>query len=183
MESRIPPANEARPVRRATSPSIPSSNPAQKTKQPYHTYQWKKNSSPAANRVTKNPRKLIRFGDSLSRINPPASQRTKGPGGSDTLRGYDRQRFTDNIRVRSNTEVRYRLHTHRALKQYLEWHGVAFVDLGQVAPGFSDLRPLDLHLTGGAGLRLYWNADFVIRADLGLSAEQTYLGFKYRNIF
>lgn len=111
------------------------------------------------------------------------SVRTKGAGGSDTLRGFDRQRFTDNIRVLTNTEVRYRLHSHRALKQYLEWHGVAFADLGQVGPGFAELKVLDTHMTGGLGLRLYWNADFVIRADLGLSAEQGYLGLKYRNIF
>jgi len=111
------------------------------------------------------------------------SVRVKGLGGSDTLRGFDRQRFTDNIRVLTNTELRYRLHAQRALKQYLEWHGVAFVDLGQVGPGFSELKVMETHLTGGLGLRLYWNADFVIRSDVGLSGEQAYVGLKYRNLF
>ena len=33
----------------------------------------------------------------------------QGPRGSDTLRGFDRQRFTDNVRVLTNTEARYYL--------------------------------------------------------------------------
>ncbi|MFH1567258.1 MAG: BamA/TamA family outer membrane protein, partial [Gemmatimonadota bacterium] len=111
------------------------------------------------------------------------SYRVKGAGGSDTLRGFDRQRFTDNVRLLSNTEVRYRLHAQRAFKQYLEWHGVYFVDTGQVASSSHHLGLLRTHVSSGVGLRLYWNADFVIRADLGLSVEQAYLGFKYRNVF
>ena len=111
------------------------------------------------------------------------SRRVKGLGGGDTLRGFDRQRFTDNIRVATNTELRCQLRARRVLKQYLEWHGVLFVDSGQVAPGVSELRPLATHVTGGMGLRLYWNDDFVIRMDTGLSVEQMYLGLKYRNVF
>ncbi len=58
-----------------------------------------------------------------------------------------------------------------------------FGDLGQVSPGIGGLKPLDTHLTAGFGLRTYWNADFVLRADVGISAEQVYTSFKYRNIF
>ena len=49
-------------------------------------------------------------------------------------------------------------------------------DLGDVGPG-------GLHLTVGGGMRLYWDQDFVIRADAGLSSEQKYYGLKVRNIF
>ena len=111
------------------------------------------------------------------------SRRVKGLGGGDTLRGFDRQRFTDNIRVTTNTELRYRLRARRVLRQYLEWHGVLFIDSGQVAPGVRELRPLAFHFTGGLGLRLYWNDDFVICYDTGLSVEQVYFGLKYRNVF
>ena len=52
-----------------------------------------------------------------------------------------------------------------------------------MAPGFSDLHPLDTHLSIGWGLRTYWNEDFVVRADLGVSEEQLYTILKYRNIF
>lgn len=111
------------------------------------------------------------------------SRRIKGVGGSDTLRGFDRQRFTDNVRVLTNTELRYHLGQRTAFKQHLELLGVLFVDMGQVQPGFSELRPLDTHVTAGWGFRTYWNQDFVIRGDFGLSSEQIHTGIKLRNIF
>ncbi len=111
------------------------------------------------------------------------SLRVKGLGGSDTLRGFDRQRFTDNIRLATNTEARYHLGSRRFLKQYFELHGIGFLDLGQVSPGVKGLNVVDTHVTTGIGLRTYWNADFVLRAEIGMSAEQTFMSFKYRNIF
>lgn len=111
------------------------------------------------------------------------SRRVKGLGGSDSLRGFDTQRFTDNVRFFSNTELRYHLRNMQLFKQYLEWHGVGFVDTGQVWPGLDEVGPGGLHWSGGVGLRIYWNADFVIRADVGLSGERHYMALKYRNIF
>lgn len=111
------------------------------------------------------------------------SRRSKGVGGGDTLRGFDSQRFTDNIRTITNTEARYRLHAGRIRKQWLEWTGVFFLDSGQVSPGVSDLSLAGNHWGSGLGLRLYWNADFVIRLDLAFGNEQGNASFKYRNIF
>ena len=111
------------------------------------------------------------------------SRRTKGVGGGDNLRGFDSQRFTDNIRAITNTEFRYRLHNQRLKKQWLEWTGVFFVDGGQVSPGVSDLSLAGNHWSSGFGLRLYWNADFVIRLDMAFGSEQSNASFKYRNIF
>ena len=111
------------------------------------------------------------------------SRRFKGVGGSDTLRGFDRQRFTDNVRVMTNTEARYLLGSRVAFKQHLEFHGVLFVDTGQVQPGFSEMRPQDFHASVGWGLRTYWNADFVLRADFGISPEQVYTTVKLHNLF
>ena len=111
------------------------------------------------------------------------SRRIKGLGGSDTLRGFDRQRFTDNVRVLTNTEARYHLGHRTAFKQHLELLAILFADSGQVAPGFSELRPFDTHLSAGLGLRTYWNEDFVLRTDIGVSSEQIHTTFKYRNIF
>ena len=68
-------------------------------------------------------------------------------------------------------------------QQYLEWHGALFADTGRVWPDLGDLALSDIHWTGGAGVRLYWNSDFVIRADFGVSVEQMFLGLKYRNAF
>ena len=58
-----------------------------------------------------------------------------------------------------------------------------FVDTGQVAADVADLEASDSHYSAGTGVRLSWNADFVIRGDIGFSSEQTYVGFKYRNLF
>ncbi len=111
------------------------------------------------------------------------SRRVKGLGGNDNLRGFDTQRFTDNIRFFSNTELRYFLSSMRLYKQYLEWHGVLFADTGRVWPSLGLVEPTNVHLTGGAGFRLYWNSDFVIRLDFGRSSEQSNLRIKLRNIF
>lgn len=111
------------------------------------------------------------------------SRRFKGVGGGDTLRGFDSQRFADNIRAITNTEFRYRLHNQRLKKQWLEWTAVFFLDGGQVSPGVSDLSMAGNHWSSGLGLRLYWNADFVIRMDLAFGSEQGNASFKYRNIF
>ena len=73
--------------------------------------------------------------------------------------------------------------TRTVAKQHLELHGVLFVDTGQVQPGFSELRVQDIHVTAGWGLRTYWNADFVLRSDFGISNEQIYTTVKLSNLF
>ena len=110
-------------------------------------------------------------------------RRIKGLGGGDSLRGYDTQRFTDNVRFFSNSELRYQLRAVRFYRQHLEWTAVAFADAGRVWPDLGSVTPSGMHLTGGIGLRLYWNDDFVVSAALGLSREQAYTPVKYRNIF
>jgi outer membrane protein assembly factor BamA len=111
------------------------------------------------------------------------SRRSKGLGGSDSLRGFDRQRFTDNVRLFTNTEFRYLLKSTSVFRQFLDWYGVMFVDTGQVAPGRGDLAVGRSHWSSGLGVRVSWNADFVIRSDLGISSEQIRFGVKYRNLF
>ena len=111
------------------------------------------------------------------------SRRSKGLGGSDSLRGFDRQRFTDNVRFFTNTEVRHLLRNTTAFRQYLDWYGVLFVGTGQVASVREDLGVGRTHGSTGIGVRVSWNTDFVIRSDLGFSPEQTRIGVKYRNVF
>ena len=111
------------------------------------------------------------------------SRRKKGLGGNDSLRGFDRQRFTDNIRLFTNTELRYQLQKTRAFRQYLEWNAAVFIDAGEVAPGVADLAVGELRWTGGFGLRLYWNSDFVIRSDVAFSSEQMGWNLSYSNVF
>ena len=111
------------------------------------------------------------------------SDRVKGLGGSDTLRGFDRQRFTDDIRAFTNTEVRYTAFRRRVLKQWVEWQPALFFDTGRVWRDLNQVSARGFYQTIGLGSRLIWNSDFVIRTDLGLSDEGNYITLKYRHLF
>lgn len=110
-------------------------------------------------------------------------RKIKGLGGDETLRGYDTGRFIDRVRYFSNTEIRYTLRRQTLLRQYVEWTGVAFVDLGRVWPDLKALTAAGIHLTGGGGVRAYWNEDFVASLEGRFSAEQHLLAFSLGNIF
>ena len=109
--------------------------------------------------------------------------RFKGLGGISTLRGFDAQRFVDDVRFLGNTEMRYWIASREWYGQYLEWHGVAFVDVGRVWPDLGSLGVAGVHSSGGAGLRLVWDADFVIRLETSFSSERSFWGVQLRNIF
>ena len=111
------------------------------------------------------------------------SDRVKGLGGSDTLRGFDKQRFTDDIRAFTNTELRYTLFRRRILKQWVEWQPALFFDTGRVWGDLNQVSARGFYRTIGLGSRLIWNSDFVIRTDLGLSNERNYMTLKYRHLF
>jgi outer membrane protein assembly factor BamA len=99
-------------------------------------------------------------------------RRVTGLGGDETLRGFNTQRFIDDVRFFSNTELRFALHRHRLLRQYLEWNAVAFADLGRVWPNLASLGLAGTRATGGAGMRLYWDEDFVVSVEVRPSAER-----------
>lgn len=100
------------------------------------------------------------------------SRRVKGLGGSDSLRGLDTQRFTDDARFFSNAELRFHLYELLFYRQHIEWQAAAFVDAGRVWSGLDELGLAGMHFSGGGELRLVWDADFVIRVGLGAAGEQ-----------
>ena len=100
------------------------------------------------------------------------SHRVKGLGGSDSLRGLDTQRFTDDARFFSNTELRFHIYEVLFYRQHIEWQAAAFVDAGRVWPGLDELGLAGMHFSGGGELRLIWAADFVIRVGIGAAREQ-----------
>ena len=104
-------------------------------------------------------------------------------GGNNSLRGYGSQRFADDVRFLANSELRCRISKHTVLRQYLEWHGVVFVDFGRVWPALEDLEFTGMHLSGGGGIRLYWDEDFVIRLEASYSSERSAVGLLLRNIY
>ena len=99
------------------------------------------------------------------------SRRVKGLGGSDSLRGFDTQRFTDDVRFFSNVELRYQLYDRWFYGQYIEWQGMAFFDSGRVWPDLDRIGWSGMHFSGGAGVRMIWDADLVIRVGTGVANE------------
>ena len=100
------------------------------------------------------------------------SRRVKGLGGSDSLRGFDTQRFTDDVRFLSNIELRYQLYDIWFYGQYIEWQGTVFLDSGRVWPDLDQIGWSGMHVSGGAGVRMVWDADLVIRMGTGVADEQ-----------
>ena len=101
------------------------------------------------------------------------SRRVKGLGGSDSLRGFDTQRFTDDVRFLSNVELRYQLYDIWFYGQYIEWQGMVFFDSGRVWPDLDQIGWSGMHVSSGAGVRMVWDADLVIRMGTGVADEQT----------
>lgn len=111
------------------------------------------------------------------------SRRVKGLGGSDSLRGFDTQRFTDDVRFFSNLEARYKVYSMWFVGQYLEWYGAGYIDMGRVWPDLSDVGLGGMHMSTGGGLRLSWDNDFVIRMGMGYSKEQRDVFIDLGNVF
>ena len=96
---------------------------------------------------------------------------TEGVGGMSSVRGIERNRFVGNIKVFSNTELRFHALDMRILGQPMKLGMVAFLDLGRVwHPGVTDGAWHEWHPGAGAGLRVTRRAA-VIRVDYALSTE------------
>ncbi len=97
----------------------------------------------------------------------------EGLGGGDTLRGVPRHRWLGPHKMVANTEVRSRLLRLKPYGKTLDLWGALFIDAGRVwAPGAVDDGPWwRLHATAGAGLRIAFVEDFVVRIDAGFATD------------
>jgi outer membrane protein assembly factor BamA len=84
-------------------------------------------------------------------------------GGGDTLRGFERARFTDTALINFTAEYRFNVH------KYVEL--AAFGDAGQVAHGFTDFSLPDFQTSFGTGVRIKHKESILLRADWGFSRE------------
>ena len=89
-------------------------------------------------------------------------------GNFTTFRGYYYYRFRDNHLLLFQSEYRFPLYGDRL-------QGVLFGEIGRVAPEY-DLNEFftDMKTSYGAGLRIYFNDDIMIRADFGNSDEELF---------
>jgi outer membrane protein assembly factor BamA len=108
----------------------------------------------------------------------------EGLGGSKTLRGALKNRYTGNSLALSNTELRWRAADFQLAGRPFHLVTSGFVDAGRVWEEDLVLSELasDLHLGVGGGLRLGMGENFVVAVDVGHSREATaavYIGLGY----
>jgi len=117
---------------------------------------------------------LTRFGALLSR---------DGPGGSWSVRGVPRQRFSGKRKLISNVELRSEFLPFRIKNQRFVIGAIAFVDTGRV---WADVRRTELggrSVDGGGlavgvggGLRVRWGETFIVRVDPSYSPTEESFG-------
>ncbi len=96
---------------------------------------------------------------------------TEGVGGMSSVRGVERNRFEGNIKVFSNSELRFHALDMTVLGQPISLGAAAFLDLGRVwHPGVANGSWHEWHPGVGAGLRLT-RREAVVRLDYALSTE------------
>ena len=96
-----------------------------------------------------------------------------GLGGDSTVRGVPRERYVGNVRLVGNLELRSRAARFRPWDHELDAWIVAFGDVGQIwAEAGQNGPPWLVHAGYGLGLRLAWEADYVVRFDVSYSPDQ-----------
>ena len=118
----------------------------------------------------------------LANIQTSSTNQVEGLGGSSSMRGVEKNRYTARGIAFANLELRYRFKEMRLLGKPAYLVGSAFADGGRVWSG--DLFQGDagkLHFSGGGGLRLGLGPSFLVAFDVGKSSESTqiYIGLGY----
>lgn len=97
-------------------------------------------------------------------------------GGQYLGRGISRQMFVGRIKFIKQMELRYQFLSFDLLKQNFDLSAVLFSDLGMVAWDYDrfakDMKKL--HAGFGSGIRIHWNKNFIVRADVGFSPSENY---------
>ena len=91
-------------------------------------------------------------------------------GGRSSIRGLSLDRYQGTVKLLGNAELRWRF---LSIGEF-EIGTVAGVDVGRVWArlGTSDVGPF--HVGSSVGLRLAWSHHLVVRADVGLTPEQSF---------
>ena len=124
----------------------------------------------------------VPFFDLATIQNSSPTVQMEGLGGSSSMRGVEKNRYTARGIAFANLELRYRFKELRLLGKPAYLVGSAFADAGRVWRG--DLfqgDPGTTHLSGGGGLRLGLGPSFLVAFDVGKSSESTqiYIGLGY----
>lgn len=109
-------------------------------------------------------------------------------GGKYIGRGIRSQLFVGKLKASEQIELRYNFYGFNLFNQHFELTAASFVDLGMSAWDIDrakkDLK--QLYAGFGPSIRIAWNKNFVIRADVGFSETEKYspkLYFVVGNVF
>ncbi|MFL5753572.1 MAG: Omp85 family outer membrane protein [Bacteroidia bacterium] len=108
----------------------------------------------------------------------------EGMGGPTTIRGYKQSRFMARSMAFTNYELRYRFVQFKVLKQHLAFSAVPFFDAGGVWDSPERMTNLsNLRYSEGAGLRIAWNVNTILRFDYAVSKEDRQFFFSFDHAF
>lgn len=104
-----------------------------------------------------------------------------GLGGSDLLRGYGADRFTDNVLLLVSLEQRCIVHKQRVFDLDAEFEVSPFFDAGVTGGEFGTLQLKDVKPAVGIGLRGLTRPDIVGSLDIALGEEgvRVFIGLGY----
>jgi hypothetical protein len=111
----------------------------------------------------------------------PGTARISGLGGSDSVRGLPRNLHIGKLKAVGNLELRSLVRGFRPGRHALDLWLAGFADVGRVWRGLArDGDALAVDASLGGGVRIAWERDYVVRADLAFASAGTsafYLGF------
>ena len=117
----------------------------------------------------------------LATIQTSSSSQAEGLGGSSSMRGIEKNRFTGRGIGFANLEMRYRFRELRLMGKPAYLVASAFADAGRVWDDAASANDGGLHFSGGGGLRLGLGPSFLVAFDVGRSSDgtQIYIGLGY----
>jgi outer membrane protein assembly factor BamA len=123
----------------------------------------------------------VPFFDLATIQNSSPTVQMEGLGGSSSMRGVEKNRFTARGIAFANLELRYRFKELRLLGKPAYLVGSAFADAGRVWDESASTNEGGLHFSGGGGFRLGLGPSFLVAFDVGRSADgtQIYIGLGY----
>ena len=123
----------------------------------------------------------VPFFDLSTIQNSSPTVQMEGLGGSSSMRGIEKNRFTARGIAFANFELRYRFKEMRLLGKQSYLVASGFADAGRVWDDVTGSNEGGIHFSGGGGLRLGLGSSFLVAFDVGKSSESTqiYIGLGY----
>ena len=117
----------------------------------------------------------------LANIQTSSFNQMEGLGGSSSMRGVEKNRYTARGIGFANLEMRYRFKELRLVGKPAYLVASAFADAGRVWDDATSQNEGGLHFSGGGGLRLGLGPSFLVAFDVARSSESTqiYIGLGY----